>query len=208
MNPFHLACVSSFAPIKVVQALLQNKANGYAIQKCNGNNVLHMIAGSDNKDLELLKFVAEKLGKIDLFARNIAGDTCMAIAQAKNWTQAADFLDQLAKQNDGTSKVAESLFEELDAEEKKKAAARDKKRRQTLRKAAEKRGITVEELERQNAEAAVAEKKAEIQKEKDNARAEIDEIERRKKAFADFKEQERLELLEEKEAEREAYREL
>jgi hypothetical protein len=45
-----------------------------------------MIAGSDNKDLELLKFVAEKLGKIDLFARNIAGDTCMAIAQAKNWT--------------------------------------------------------------------------------------------------------------------------
>jgi len=68
----------------------------------------------------------------------------------------------MAKQNDGTSKIAESLIEELDAEEKKKAAARDKKRRQTLRKAAEKRGITVEELERQNADAAENEKKAEL----------------------------------------------
>jgi len=68
----------------------------------------------------------------------------------------------MAKQNDGTSKIADSLIEELDAEEKKKAAAKDKKRRQTLRKAAEKRGITVEELERQNADAAENEKKAEL----------------------------------------------
>jgi type II secretory pathway component HofQ len=149
-----------------------------------------MIAGVEvkNRNPELLQFVANKLEKIDMFARNNNGMTCMAIAQAANWPAATEFLESLAKQNDGTSKVAESLFEELDAEEKKKAAARDKKRRQTLRKAAEKRGITVEELERQNAEAAIKEKQAELEREKQSARAEIDEIERRKKAYADFKE--------------------
>jgi len=109
-----------------------------------------MIAGSENKNLEILQFVVNKLEKIDMFARNNAGDTCMAIAQAKNWPKAQEFLEQIAKQKDGTSKIAESLFDEIDAEEKKKNAARDKKRRQTLRKAAEKRGITVEELEKMN----------------------------------------------------------
>jgi len=53
----------------------------------------------------------------------------MNIAQKNGWKEGHEFLEAIAKQKDGTSKVAESLFDELDAEEKKKQAAKDKKRR-------------------------------------------------------------------------------
>ena len=152
--------------------------------------------------------MVKNLERIDFFARNKAGETSMDIARAKGWNAGVEFLDVMAKQNDKTSKIAESIFEELDAEEKKKSAARDKKRRQTLRKAAEKRGITVDELERLNADAAENEKKAEIKKEKDAVQAEIDAVKNRKLAYEEILEQERLDLEAEKEAEKEAFREV
>ena len=46
MTPLHLACSSLVFPqTRLVKVLLNHKADGYAIQNCTGNNVLHMIAG-------------------------------------------------------------------------------------------------------------------------------------------------------------------
>ena len=146
--------------------------------------------------------------EIDVFTRNMKGDTALSICETKKWKKAINYLSKMGIAMDKSKNVADEFMDELEKEELKKQAVKDKKRRAVLRKAAEKRGITVEELEKMNEETALKEKADVIAREKAIAEADILEAQRRRQAVADAKEQARLEEEEEMEAERESYREM
>ena len=70
------------------------------------------------------------------------------IATLKDFKEAQQIIHwHLELHADQTNAAASSLFDDLDLEDEKAKIAKDKKRQKKLKKAAEKNGLTVEELE-------------------------------------------------------------
>ena len=83
-TPLQLAIVSPKPSAKVIRALfgMGDIINHEILEQSTGNNILHLAAKYCTRDsADVVEYIV-KNAKIDLFARNNAGDTPLIIASA------------------------------------------------------------------------------------------------------------------------------
>jgi len=87
--------------------------------------VLHLAAL--NGCNQILDFLSKNL-KIELFARNKAGETCLSICQQQQNARGVEIMGQLKADYDKSNVVSQELLNELMQEEENTEEARAKKK--------------------------------------------------------------------------------
>lgn len=101
--------------LKTVKALLAKDCNQMVKVKATGDNIIHLCAKMC-KDFEVLEYLVQNL-KIDIFERNLAGDTVLSICQQTNNEKAIALIQKVQDLYDDSGKNTDALLEELQAED-------------------------------------------------------------------------------------------
>ena len=193
-TPLMLNIVSGEHNFDCFKVLLQHNAE-YTRIDSNGNTILHIAAMYDN--CKVLEYTAKNL-KVDIFARNKAGETALSIAQSKNNTKAAELLTECSSELDTSKKLAESLINELEKEEEQNEEAQNKRKlkkwRNKINKLAKSLNITPEEVE----ERLKKEEEEKVKKAEEDRRKEIERVKQAEIDEQKQKEELRKQILEER----------
>jgi ankyrin repeat protein len=90
-----------------------------------GNTILHLAAINSNN--KLIDYISKNV-KIDMFARNKAGETALSICQNLKNAEGIKTLGQYQTTYDKSDAIAKDLLDELNQEEENEEEAKNKKR--------------------------------------------------------------------------------
>lgn len=172
-TPLMLAVAGSDNNIECVKTLLKNKAN-YQVVDTADNNLLHIAALNGNN--KILEYLGKNLD-IEIFGRNSKGETPLNICTALKNEKGIEILKQFQQDYDKSASVADSLFEELNAAERKaeedKVKKAAKRHRNKVNKIAKTENKTVEQVEKELKEKEEQKRKEEEEKARREAELEI-----------------------------------
>ena len=86
-------------------------------EKSTGNNILHL-ASKHSTDIEVLEYVV-KYARVDIFARNNAGETALVIAESVGNQAGVQIIEECQECLDDTAKKTDELMAQLVDEENK-----------------------------------------------------------------------------------------
>lgn len=106
---------------------------------------------------------------LDLFGRNLNGDTPLVICQQLKNEASVKVMEKYIEDHDDSAKNADALLAELEAECERdaqlKQKKKDKKKHSKIAKAAQKQGLSVEEIQKLHQKQSEEESLAELRKE-------------------------------------------
>jgi len=92
-TPLQLAIVSQHTNVNSVRVLFGAECNHFVFEASTGNNVLHLAAKNCSESIQVLEYVL-KNSRLDMFARNTAGDTALTIVSLSKNSRAIEILEE------------------------------------------------------------------------------------------------------------------